>query len=95
MLEVELLSYENPTSRRSNGECCDGNRSASICNDTCENYFSFCLRVPFVSCGDWYATTGVVANDSITFGNTVGQGNLSNPFTFHGTEWPFNNDGVI
>ena len=38
--------------------------------------------------------TGLVANDSLVFGSTIGERNLPNPFTFNGTEWPFVNDTV-
>ena len=67
-----------------------------ICSDTCNNDFSFCLIEHNAYCVNNVNSyrTGLVANDSLVFGSTIGERNLSNPFTFNGTEWPFVNDTV-
>ena len=64
-----------------------------ICNNTCNNDFFFCINEPNTNVPNCMRT-GLVANDSLVFGSTIGERNLSNPFTFNGTEWPFVNDTV-
>ena len=61
------------------------------CKDKCDNDFTFCLR----RSGDSECTygrheTGLVAvnDDTLTFGNTIGENNVPNPLIFNGTEWP-------
>ena len=80
-LQVRAVSYANPSSRRSNGDCCD-----ISCND-CDTHLEFCFRPPGYSdsvdeeCPLRSLTAGSVGGDSITFGNSVGS--LPNPFTLH------------
>ena len=87
------MSYNNPTSRRSTDQCCDGGGTGG-CNNECDNAFDFCLRrtgpsIPFCIYGRYQ--TGLVAenDDSLTFGDTIGS-NIRNPLIFNGTEWPNN-----
>ena len=86
------MSYNNPTSRRNNGQCCDGG-GTTRCNNECDNAFVFCLTRPGAEfCGYGYYQTGLVAenNDSLTFGDTIGSNNIPNPLIFSGTQWPNN-----
>ncbi len=80
-LEVRLLSYSNPTHRRSNGDHCDST------NSLCDNIFTFELDVG--NGLEQLLQTGVYwNNDDITFGDTLG-GGLDNPLVFTGSgPWP-------
>ena len=78
-----VLNYANPSSRDSNGNCCDNLLS---CINECDTHLEFCFRPPGFSsaladedCPLRKLTAGEVGGDSITFGSTVGE--LSNPFT--------------
>ena len=45
VLEVNVLSYSNPTNRRaSSGGCCDGTGNCNTGGHRCDTYFRFCLR---------------------------------------------------
>ena len=92
MLEIELLSYNNPNSTRSNGQCCDGmmRDNTGSCKDKCDNDFIFCLRGSSDSvCTYGSYETGLVAmDDTLIFGNTIGENTVPNPLIFNGTEWP-------
>ena len=84
------MSYNNPNSTRSTSQCCDGTGG---CNDECDNAFEFCLtRLHSLSCIYGRYRTGLVAanDDSLTFGDTIGSNNISNPLIYNGTEWPNN-----
>lgn len=80
-LQVRAERYENPSSRRSNGDCCDISFS---CSNDCDTHLEFCFRPPGYSdatteeCPLGTLTAGSVGGDSITFENSVGS--LSNPF---------------
>ena len=82
-LQVRAERYENPSSRRSNGDCCDF--SLISCSNDCDTHLEFCFRPPGYSaaateeCPLGIMTAGPVGGDSITFENSVGS--LSNPFT--------------
>ena len=85
IFDVQLLTYNNPTSRRSSTLCCD-----SGCGD-CDNDFDFCLRGTGSSnCIYGSYRTGLVAenDDSLTFGDIIGINSISNPLIFNGTEPP-------
>ncbi len=83
-LEVRLVSYSNPTHRRSNGAHCDGGNM-----HLCDNIFIFQLDVG----NGWeqLMRTGIYwNNDDITFGDTL-EGGLDNPLVFTGSgPWPDN-----
>ena len=76
---MTAVRYENPSHRRSDGNCCD-----AFCGE-CDTHLKFCLRPPGYSdavdeeCPLGEQTAGAVGGDSIMFGNTVG--NLPNPIT--------------
>jgi hypothetical protein len=83
-LQVRAVSYENPSGRRSNGDCCDF--SIISCSNDCDTHLEFCFRPPGYStdatsegCPLGSLTAGSVGGDSITFGSSVGS--LPNPFT--------------
>ena len=83
-LQARVERYENPSGRRSNGDCCDF--SFTSCSNDCDTHLEFCFRPPGYSdaaqneeCPLGILTAGSVGGDSITFGSSVGS--LSNPFT--------------
>ena len=56
------------------------------CTNKCDNDFTFCLRRSSDSeCTYDKHETGLIAFDTLTFGNTIG---APNPLIFNGTEWP-------
>ena len=81
-LQVIVVNYANPSSRRSNGDCCD---FSILCSNDCDTHLEFCFRPPGYSdsvnedCPLGSLTAGPVGGDSITFGSSVGS--LPNPFT--------------
>ena len=86
------MSYNNPTSRQFTSQCCDS-FGGPPCHDQCDNVFEFCLRRPGnPSCIYGSYQTGLIAanDDSLTFGDTIGSNNISNPLIFNGTQWPNN-----
>lgn len=95
-LEVRLHHYNNPTSQRSFGGCCDndGNFMDNSCNDPCDNSFVFCLRPSLLSPGCSYGIyrTGLVTggDDLIFTDGLIGENAVSNPLQFNGTQWPDN-----
>ncbi len=44
VLQVEMVSYSNPSNRRSDGQCCDSNSFGGCSGgDSCDTYFINCL----------------------------------------------------
>ena len=84
-LQVEAVSYANPSGRRFDGDCCDF--SLISCRNDCDTHLEFCFRPPGYSdafdedCPLGILTAGSVGDDTITFGDSIGQ--LSNPFAIH------------
>ncbi len=81
-LEVRLVSYSNPTHRRSNGDHCD-----SYQYRVCDNIFTFKLNVG----NGWeqQVQTRTYWSDKITFEDTL-SGGLANPLKFVNTIQPWN-----
>ena len=78
-MEVQLISYHNPTSEDCNGGNCEGTLSG-----ICDNKFSFCLR-PVENGASCLATisTNHVSDDSITFDSSdLSRLGIRNPLVF-------------
>eukprot|EP00057_Strongylocentrotus_purpuratus_P004171 XP_003728170.1 PREDICTED: delta-like protein 1 [Strongylocentrotus purpuratus] len=90
MIQLSLLSYHNPTSRLSGGDCCDAGASG-VCRDKCDNRFEICVSrqgsdVDMTLCSFFSAnTTKIVDNsDQITFPSSLlmqDGSSLPNPLT--------------
>ena len=45
VLQVEMVSYSNPSNRRSDGFCCDPDNGGECTGEErCDTYFAYCLR---------------------------------------------------
>ena len=90
--EVSVLSYQNPTSQRANGQCCD-NRRTSNCNP-CDNRFLFCLRNAGQSKDDRTESCPLGMYEFATANNRdnimpfITPFNTPNPLVFNGSVWP-------
>ena len=97
--EVWVLSYQNPTSQRADGRCCDGMGNNKR-NNQCDNIFTFCLRnsghprddntVPENCPLGMYNTGQFEDQDIITFSTpSIDQeADVPNPLVFTGAVWP-------
>ncbi|KAJ7351720.1 hypothetical protein OS493_035784 [Desmophyllum pertusum] len=99
-LSIQLLDYNNPSSKDYNGGCCDccGVLIGYCPANECDNFFRlFVATYPytfFSALSPWTRwETHIIAEDSDSFyfpgyGHTVGAG-LKNPLTYHFTgRWP-------
>ena len=88
ILKVQVISYANPTGVREDHFCCN-----SPCNQSCNNYFTFCLR-PLHSINDsemcplGIYQTGNISSDEIDFpmNENIAVG-VPNPLIFRGDRW--------
>ncbi len=103
VLQVEIVSYSNPSNTRSDSRCCDsppGFNGATPCvrGERCDTYFTYCLRPRFteattIECpntepGFTANSTNVVDGAAIDFSQPTVLG-LPNPFNLTGisTAW--------
>ena len=95
--EVSVLSYQNPTSQRADGQCCDRRNNNNNClNNPCDNRFLFCLRNAGQSKDDntencplgMYEFTTADDSDNITFITPFINQDTPNPLVFNGSIWP-------
>ena len=95
-LSIQLLDYNNPSSKDYAGSCCDCCGAFGWCPNDCDNFFRiFVTSYPyniFNSLSPWSRwETFVLGEDSFDFpgyGQSVGSG-LTNPLTYHFTgRWP-------
>ncbi len=103
VLQVEVVSYSNPSNTRSDGQCCDSPQpfnGATPCNsgERCDTYFTYCLRPRFTEAttivcpntepGFIANSTNVVDGATIEFSQPTVLG-LPNPFNLTGisTAW--------
>ena len=77
-VEVDLISYHNPTSENCNGGNCEG-----VYYGTCDNVFHFCLRVVGSEFCLASLGTNYVQDDSMTFNSyDLSRLGISNPLVF-------------
>ncbi|CAI8026599.1 hypothetical protein GBAR_LOCUS15270 [Geodia barretti] len=77
-VEVDLISYSNPTSEDCNGGNCEG-----VYYGTCDNVFLFCLRVVGSEFCLASLGTNYVQDDSMTFSSyDLSRLGISNPLVF-------------
>ena len=103
VLQVEVVSYSNPSNTRSDGQCCDSPQpfnGVEPCNsgERCDTYFTYCLRPRFTEAttivcpntepGFIANSTNVVDGATIEFSQPTVLG-LPNPFNLTGisTAW--------
>lgn len=83
---VLLSSYRNPSSTTA---------SNSVCDNTCNNTFSFCLQDLSGNCGLGTVNSSSIQDDDFSFGHVLSSLNISNPLYFEDitprvrTCWPF------
>ena len=98
-LSIQLVDYNNPSSKDNAGSCCDCCGAFGWCPNDCENFFklivapyplSFFSFLDHLSWKHW--ETFILGDDSFSFpgyGHTVGANNLKNPLTYHfNGRWP-------
>ena len=102
VVQVEMVSYSNPSNTRSDGQCCDspqGFDGVVPCNrgERCDTYFTYCLMPRFsttVGCPRnepgflAFSSTSIIDGADINFSQPTVLG-LSNPFNLTGisTAW--------
>ena len=96
-LSVRAYRYRNSRHKGSNGDCCDtvGSSNCGWCDHCeCENRFKFCMREYGASrdgnedrCPLGAYSTGVIGDDSFSFGWPQFDDDVPNPMTFSGDMW--------
>ena len=82
-VDLDLVSYSNPTS-----EDCDGGNCEGVLGGTCDNRFSFCVReVGSFLCLVTLTSTSDIEDDSFTFSTAeLGDLGLGNPMRFNSVQ---------
>ncbi len=105
VVQVEMLSYSNPSNKRSDGQCCDPKNGGGCSGiEHCDTFFIYCL-VPHSSTATWCPRTApgftaesmyyIVDGADIDFSQPTVLG-LSNPFNLTGISpaWEVNDDSI-
>lgn len=88
VLEILLVSYQNPNHRLFDNKCCE----LDVCSNHCDNAFIICVRLresDFCDFGSF--RTGRIAydNDNLVFDpdEAIGHFDMPNPIVITGDEW--------
>ena len=87
VFELKLTSFLNEHGLNSDGNCCNGLRTAGVCSSSCKTFFRVCLthyqaeisKDP--QCNFGSLTTKVLGNNSIHFNKDVST-DFNNPIRF-------------
>ncbi len=83
VLQVEMVSYDNPSNRRSDGRACD------LLSRNCDTYFTYCL-IPRASTAEVCPNTATLVSSVITDGADID----FSQFNVFGLPNPFNLTGI-
>ena len=90
-MSIQLVDYNNPSSKDNAGSCCDCCGAFGWCPNDCENFFklfvvSYPLSVSSFLRAWKHWETYILGDESFSFpgnGQTVGANDLKNPLTYH------------